>query len=357
VWFAPASAPLPEPIAAILREAGWQQEPIMDADTLRQQMEQAFPDVIITNSSDDPSLADWIEQFPDERPLLVWVQARDSDASNLPIDLTLQPQPSSTELHALRTLLRLRQDNVQLQQRLQAQTEAKLGFDRLKNAIVRNVAHELRTPLLQIKTAVKLMREDRQDQFDKLIDLAQVATSRLELSVRNITLLNKLINESLDQPEFAPFHADETAESATRHIRRVWQHQAGLEHLHVDIRPGLPLVMGDRHLISIAIQQLLDNALKFGEQRPILFSVSPGGAGGVRFLVQDEGIGIDPSQHERIFDWFYQVDTSSTRSYGGIGAGLAIVYFILERHQSQVVVESAIGAGSRFYFDLPGTSP
>ena len=72
----------------------------------------------------------------------------------------------------------------------------------------------------------------------------------------------------------------------------------------------------------------------------------------VQISVRDFGIGIAKDQLEAIFESFYQIDSSSTRRYGGTGVGLAIVQLILDRHQSQIMVDSEVGKGSTFWFKL-----
>ncbi len=73
----------------------------------------------------------------------------------------------------------------------------------------------------------------------------------------------------------------------------------------------------------------------------------------MRVAVTDTGIGIPENQVPRIFDRFYQVDSSTTRQFGGTGLGLTLVKRIVEAHGSQVAVESRLGAGSTFAFLLP----
>jgi signal transduction histidine kinase len=101
------------------------------------------------------------------------------------------------------------------------------------------------------------------------------------------------------------------------------------------------------------IENLLPNAVKFtppgGESR---VSVRRRG-GEAEVAVADRGIGIPRQALSQIFERFYQVDTSSTRAYGGMGLGLAIVREILAAHQREVEVESEVGAGTTFRFRLP----
>jgi signal transduction histidine kinase len=361
LWWVADSASLPELWCKWLAIWGWEYTSTSSPEALQGIFIRQPPDMLLYLDEEIPPLDIIALPFGNtgqdslaQRPLFIQITSNPPPDTrpDYHADLVLPVSPQTMDIQAFKTVLNLRAEAKALRARLQNDAETTIGIERLKNAIVRNVAHELRTPLLQIKSAITLLRDDRQDQFDRLIDLAQVATSRLELSVANITLLNKLINDSLNPPEFAPFQPGEAAESAIRHVRRMWQHREALQQIALEIGPNLPPVMGDRHLITIALQQLLDNALKFGEQRPIVLRVRQTEEM-IFFQICDQGIGIESNQHDLIFDWFYQVDGSSTRSYGGIGAGLAIVRFILERHGVTIELESAVGKGSCFGFRLP----
>jgi signal transduction histidine kinase len=109
--------------------------------------------------------------------------------------------------------------------------------------------------------------------------------------------------------------------------------------------------MADKQGLGIVLSQLLDNALKFSQDRVELSARRVGQS--VVVSVHDYGIGIPEDKAEQIFDSFYQVDATSTRRFGGTGVGLAIVRLILDRHHTQIHVESEEGRGSTFTFQLP----
>jgi signal transduction histidine kinase len=218
----------------------------------------------------------------------------------------------------------------------------------LKNTIVRNVSHELRTPLLQVKSAVALLAEDAQT--STLSEYALGATGRLEGVVKNITLLADSLNE---QQTFSAVIVREMVDSALRNLRRSWEHRTNVERVQQQLDTPLPLVYGSKQGLSTVMQLLIDNALKFSDARkPVMISATKQAAA-VRMCVTDQGIGIPKAQQPRIFESFYQGDGSSTRPYGGLGVGLAIVKLILERHQIEIHVESEAGQGSTFWFDVP----
>jgi signal transduction histidine kinase len=128
--------------------------------------------------------------------------------------------------------------------------------------------------------------------------------------------------------------------------------------LHLGVPAELPPLQADPQELTAAINHLLDNAIKFtpaGGEISVCAKQMTGADGHtvVEIAVQDTGIGIPADQHEKIFDRFYQVDSSLTRQYGGVGIGLAVVKQCIEAHGSTVTVESEPGKGSTFRFALP----
>jgi two-component system phosphate regulon sensor histidine kinase PhoR len=136
-----------------------------------------------------------------------------------------------------------------------------------------------------------------------------------------------------------------------RERKRSWEQQGQLERVQVDIGKKMPPAFGNRQGITIVLVQLIDNALKFSDGAVNISARREGDI--VRIAVEDEGIGIDPDKLDELFKVFVQGDPSEIRHYGGTGVGLAIVRLILDRHETQIAVDSAPGKGSSFSFDLP----
>jgi signal transduction histidine kinase len=214
----------------------------------------------------------------------------------------------------------------------------------LKNAIVRNVSHELKTPLLQVKSAVALLAEDVGQ--TRLIGYATDATTRLEAVVKNITQLASSLETRIEHVILR-----EIIEYVILDLRRVWQRKADISRIQVNVEKNLPPVLADKNGIGTVLQMLIDNALKFSKKNVEVQAVRVGK--NVRVSVRDHGIGIARDKLEKIFESFYQVDPSSTRRYGGSGVGLAIVRLILDHHHVSIAVESEVGKGSTFSFELP----
>jgi len=257
-----------------------------------------------------------------------------------------------TLLHLRSQKLALRQENRVLENTIEelrsTLSEQKQASDRelslLKNAIVRNVSHELKTPLLQVKSAVALLAEDVGQ--TKLIGYATDATTRLEVVVKNITQLASSLETRIEHVILR-----EIIDYVILDLRRVWQRKADISRIHVEVGKSLPLVLADKSGIGTVMQMLIDNALKFSREDVYISAVRVGER--VRVSVRDSGIGIARDKVEKIFESFYQVDSSSTRRYGGAGVGLAIARLILDQHRVSIIVESEEGKGSTFSFELP----
>jgi len=286
------------------------------------------------------------------RPVLVLIA--ETQKGNFPADLVLPArwidQPLSAALTFRAEMMLLQEkldqeiDNVEAHVEKHKRTAEEV--DLLKNAIVRTVSHELKTPLLQIKSAIALLSDDHEKDWQKLVGYATEATARLETVIKNMT---QLANTLDIQP--AAIHVSDAVGQADRNLRRSWQHKESVDRVEIDVDRRLPLVWADEQAIGIALQLLIDNALKFSDDR--VFVAAHWIDGETEISVIDTGIGIPQDKLGRIFEPFYQVDNSDARRYGGIGVGLAIVRLILERHHVPIRVKSELGKGSIFSFTLP----
>lgn len=322
---------------------------------IRDELTSRQPHVLILTSSDADSLrlVEELHATLPNRPAIILAsdEVPGDDFDDL-VDLIL-PQMSHPLLvrqirQAVRSSDKYRHIRRELDHFRQSQADHQRAIrdvETMKNAIVHNVAHELNTPLLQVKSAVALIAEDLEN--SSLVDYAQRATARLEGAVKNITQLAA----SLDDMQMAPLIIRENIDSALRVLGRTWEHKKDLARIHVDIEDRLPLALGDRQGITIVLQQLIDNALKFSDSTVEVTARRCDA--GIRVSIQDYGIGIDKAEQTRIFDSFYQVDHKSTRQFNGTGVGLANVRLIMERHGTDIHVESFKNQGSTFSFQLP----
>ena len=155
-----------------------------------------------------------------------------------------------------------------------------------------------------------------------------------------------------EMPEVLPFDLDRaTADLVSKWLEAAPNHS--FERTGFD---DLPMVAGDARLLPRAIDELIDNAVKFspdGGPVSVRGEVDAARPDRVRVSVADRGIGISAAQKSRIFQDFVQVDASETRAFGGLGLGLAYVRRIIEAHDGELQVESTAGEGSRFSLLIP----
>jgi two-component system phosphate regulon sensor histidine kinase PhoR len=124
-----------------------------------------------------------------------------------------------------------------------------------------------------------------------------------------------------------------------------------------DLAPALPYIAADRGQILQLLDNLLTNALRYGEPgTPVTLAARAEGAM-VHVTVSDQGEGIPPEHVARVTERFYRVDTSRSRSLGGTGLGLSIVKHIVERHRGRLSIDSKVGQGTSVHILLPVTPP
>jgi signal transduction histidine kinase len=131
--------------------------------------------------------------------------------------------------------------------------------------------------------------------------------------------------------------------------------ERGLE-LSCEIESGTPPLCADPVKIRQAFLNLIGNAMKFtpsGGRIVLGAKLREGGRDEIEIFVRDSGIGVSPAEQEKIFEKFYQIDASTTRSNPGLGLGLSLVKSIALAHGGQAGVESRPGEGSRFSIRLP----
>ncbi len=241
----------------------------------------------------------------------------------------------------------LRQANVALEKALEARDD-----------MLRNVTHELRTPLTMVRGYAELMEMGLISDPDEVQEYGGII-------LQNAKHLQSLLDQLLlfQQLRFGEKEiALEPLDIAQwlRRVSREWQHAVKEQgqHLVLDLREPLPHVLGNQEHLRQVLNNLLDNARKFSPEKGTITLRAWQEGDEVFVSVSDEGIGIPPDQLDKIFERFYQVDASPTRTHGGMGIGLALCKEIVELHGGRVWAESeGEGKGATITFTLPVAPP
>ena len=233
----------------------------------------------------------------------------------------------------------------------QATKELKKSED-LRRDFIANVTHDLKTPLTVIKSYGEMVRDISGENPEKRND-------HMNTIIQEADKLGKLVDDMLDltkiQSELRELKMEEMdllseAEEVVRRFSYFMDHEG------YEIRvssSGDTRVKGDRRKLSQAVYNLVNNGINYSlDDKRIIIQVH-GQEDHVRFSIRDFGQGIEEGELDYIWDRYYRCGKSHTRNKAGSGIGLSLVKSIILAHQGQLGVESSLGEGSLFWFEIP----
>jgi light-regulated signal transduction histidine kinase (bacteriophytochrome) len=239
------------------------------------------------------------------------------------------------------------------EKKLQRRTEELAHINAELEQFAYSVSHDLRAPLRSVDGFSQILLEDYAPELDEegedYLRRVRAASQRMGEHIDNLLNLSRLTRgsmrkEAVDLSTLAKAFMDELRES--RPERRV----------EFVVEEGL-LVDGDRQLLRVALNHLLDNAWKFTAKQPcakIEFGTVQHD-GEPAYFVRDDGAGFDMAYADNLFGPFQRLH--SVTEFEGAGIGLAAVQRVIHRHGGRVWAEGAVGDGATFYFTLPHTEP
>jgi two-component system, OmpR family, phosphate regulon sensor histidine kinase PhoR len=221
----------------------------------------------------------------------------------------------------------------------------------MRKAFIANASHELKTPI----TIIRGYAETFHDNLDLPSTTIQEITSKIvENCKRMTTIIKNLLTiadiENLPSFRVCPHSLPDIVQTCVSTISPLWP-DASFEIQHDSNKKYMIEI--DRSLLEIAINNLVDNGLKYSPRSPKIEIILGETEEHISLQVRDNGMGIPENELSRIFQRFYRVDKARSIQLGGSGLGLSIVETIVEKHLGTISVESCLDQGSTFTIKLP----
>ena len=225
--------------------------------------------------------------------------------------------------------------------------------ERMRADFVANVSHELRTPLASLLGFVETLRgpaRDDPDARDKFLAIMQEQAARMARLIEDLLSLSRIEMDERTRPSATV--AIDRVIAKVRDMLAMKAADRGMA-IEASIPVDLPPVVGDEDQLTEVLQNLIDNAIKYGAPDSSVEVTAHLEDSHITVAVRDHGEGIAAEHLPRLTERFYRVDAARSRELGGTGLGLAIVKHIVNRHRGRLEIDSTPGAGSTFTIHLP----
>lgn len=221
-----------------------------------------------------------------------------------------------------------------------------------KKDFVSNVSHELKTPISVLKSAVETIEEEKDPvMIKKFVNIAKKRIEQMDHLINDLLILARLESQE-DQVKKESYDLHKQIEEIFEDLKHLTEEK---EIQLINQVPNKFDVYADEQKLSIALKNLIENAIKYNKQNGKVIVKAVKDSKYTTITVEDTGIGIPEESIPLIFERFYRVDKSRSRNIGGTGLGLSIVKHITEAHKGKVWVESKLGEGSKFFIKIPNT--
>ncbi len=227
-------------------------------------------------------------------------------------------------------------------------------YETLKSDMLSLMSHELRTPITSINGFAELLMADESipEEPREFLSIINTESQRLARMIGTFLSVARLEQKDRQEVLMAPLMLDDVVRETVGNFQTV----AKRKRMRLVETNGarLPPVAADRSLITQAVSNLVDNAIKYSPERTAVTLSTALEADAVRLTVEDRGFGIPPEDQDRVWEKFYRVSRDGrVKEEESTGLGLSFVREVVEQHGGQVFLESEIGRGSRVGFTLP----
>lgn len=226
----------------------------------------------------------------------------------------------------------------------------------MKNDFISNITHELKTPIATVNVAIEALRNfdalQSPERTKEYLDISASELQRLSLLVDKVLKLSMFENKDIELQK-SHFNLKELVEEVMHSMRLQFQKNKATISFKT---AGEPFVIhADRLHITSVIYNLLDNALKYGGDKPEIKVELAATPQEFKFRVEDNGIGISPEYANKVFEKFFRVPSGDHHNIKGYGLGLSYAAHVVQQHGGSISVESQPGKGSAFIIKLPNT--
>ncbi len=224
----------------------------------------------------------------------------------------------------------------------------------IKNDFISNMTHEFKTPISTISLASEMLNdksvEKSPERFSTYVKMIGDENKRLSLLVENI-LQTAILDKGELKLKLQHIDIHNLIEQTIDNIKLQVENKDG--EISTQLNATLPIINADRVHITNIVFNLIDNALKYSDEKPKILISTRNDDAGIFISVRDNGIGISKENQKRIFDTMFRVHTGNIHNVKGFGLGLSYVKAVVEMHGGTISVESNLNQGSTFTVYLP----
>ena len=224
----------------------------------------------------------------------------------------------------------------------------------IKSDFINNMSHEFKTPIATINLAIDAIKNPKTmgkaSKLKNYINVIKEENNRMLSQVEDILLISQL-EKGLLPIKMGSVNINNIIKNSIYHVNLILQNKKGK--IEVEYNAHEPNIIGNFDHLTNVLVNILDNALKYSENIPIIKIITNNTEHDLQINIEDNGIGMDKSTKRLIFDKFYRKETGNIHDIKGHGLGLSYVKKIIELHKGKIELISKIKEGTKFIIKLP----
>jgi two-component system phosphate regulon sensor histidine kinase PhoR len=224
-------------------------------------------------------------------------------------------------------------------------------FSALKNDFINNMTHEFKTPVTNVKIAGEILKNklETNEGLNVYVDILLKENEKLERKIDQVLWGSSI--ENIRRPALEKVDVHQLITSCADAFQLKVHERDGS--LVIDLHASNNTILGDRELLSQAINNIIDNAEKYSPTQPRIVVTTKDHKDGIEIIVIDQGIGIASNMKTRVFEKFFRVRSGDVHTVKGFGLGLSFVKDVIHRHRGKISLSSEINRGTEVRIFLP----